>query len=292
MKRAALAAALSCLCLTAPAQFAPYQYSVGKLRFHEQPGQLRIASISVELMKGGGEWPPVLLDENGQINVGNAILDSASGKVLASGKQEVNLTRGLAVIPGKDDFHLRRNGVRCRMSRTALGLSKDLSPLGHMRSRHLRIVPSDRDVLALTRQDNGDYTVLKIDLGRCAVSARHALGNPDYLVELGWSGKGGWWLTGSIEQTLLRSADGLAWIAVPLDGVSSLVSSYIVNDNDIWLAAIMADHVNPDKDAYELLHSGDGGKSWTGARPGDALMAKLPPYWLEGARRAAPRGQP
>jgi hypothetical protein len=73
------------------------------------------------------------------------------------------------------------------------------------------------------------------------------LEDPDFLIELAWSKKGGWWISGSIEQTLLSSADGIEWTPAPLDrAISSLISSYVVNRDEIWLAAVLSD--GPERD--------------------------------------------
>jgi hypothetical protein len=292
-----IALGMMCLGCAMPvaAQFAPYRYHIGKIAFHEKPGQLTITlpssrSLPVDLL-GGGEWPPVVMAENGQLSVGKVLIDSVSGTVLSETRQ----ARGLTLTAGKHGFSLRRNGAHCTLSRAALGLSTAMSPLNYLKSRHVQIVASDTAVLALTRQDSDDptqdrhaYAIKKIDMGACKVSAARALGDPDYLVELGWTSKGGWWITGSIEQTLLRSGDGLTWTAVPLDSnAMGLISSYVVDANEIWLAAFMPDAARPDLDAFELLYSHDAGQTWRGVRPGDALMRSIPPYWLEGARRSA-----
>jgi hypothetical protein len=279
----------------AAAQFAAYTYHIGQIAFHETPGQLTITlpssrTLDVALLAGGGEWPPVVLAENGQLSVGTVLVDSVSGTVLSEARQ----AGGLTLTPGKHGFSLHRNGTHCTLSRAALGLSAAMSPLNYLKSRHVQIVASDTGVLALTRQDSDDpargrhaYAIKKIDMAACKVSATRALGDPDYLVELGWTSKGGWWLTGSIEQTLLRSMDGLTWTAVPLhDNAMGLISSYVVNALEIWLAAFMPDAAQPNLDAFELLYSHDAGKTWRGVRPGDALMRSIPPYWLEGARRS------
>jgi hypothetical protein len=292
-----IALGMMCLGCAMPvaAQFAPYRYHIGKIAFHEKPGQLTITlpssrSLPVDLL-GGGEWPPVVMAENGQLSVGKVLIDSVSGTVLSETRQ----ARGLTLTAGKHGFSLRRNGAHCTLSRAALGLSTAMSPLNYLKSRHVQIVASDTAVLALTRQDSDDptqdrhaYAIKNIDMGACKVSATRALGDPDYLVELGWTSKGGWWITGSIEQTLLRSGDGLTWTAVPLDSnAMGLISSYVVDANEIWLAAFMPDAARPDLDAFELLYSHDAGQTWRGVRPGDALMRSIPPYWLEGARRSA-----
>jgi hypothetical protein len=290
----------ACCIPAAHAQTSHYQ--IGQLTFQEQGNKLTITPphsqpLQVELLGGGGEWPLVLFEENGRVNIGSRIFDSTSGRIIGTVQpaRTINLTRGLTVRPMPSGFLLKRNGHRCLFSRASLKLSNAMSPFDYLISRFVQIVPSDTGVLIRTRQDLNDadkpaheYAIAKIDMRHCSVSAHHSLGDPDYLNELGWTRQGGWWLTGSIEQTLLRSTDGLHWSAVPLDrAISSLISSYIVDKNEIWLAAIMADHAHPGSELFELVHSSDAGKSWTGVRPGDELLRSIPPFWLEGARRRA-----
>ncbi|MCD5993351.1 hypothetical protein KDX38_06475 [Pseudomonas sp. CDFA 602] len=90
-------------------------------------------------------------------------------------------------------------------------------------------------------------------------------------------------MTGSIEQTLLRSTDGSQWHKVSLPAeLSSLVSSYVVNDREIWLAAILPDAT---PSPYLLVYSNDAGEHWRYLVEDDPLLAKVPAAWLEGQRR-------
>ncbi len=291
---------LMCFAAPAAAQFDAYSFRIGKLTFSEKPGRLTIAAptgrpLHVPLLPTVGEWPPVLFEENGNAGVGDVLLDSASGTIGTARKNQrgfIELTRGLSVKPGEHGFTLHRQGMRCHLTRTTLGLSKDKSPRAYLKWRYLRIVPSDTAVLAMTRQDIDDpgkpahaYAVSHIDMAACKVSRKVDLGDPDFLVELAWSRNGGWWITGSIETTLLRSKDGLTWTRVPFDGeISGLISSYAVSDSEIWLAGLMTDAAHPENDPFDLLVSRDAGKTWTGVRRGDALRRSMPAYWL-GARR-------
>ena len=90
-------------------------------------------------------------------------------------------------------------------------------------------------------------------------------------------------MTGASEHTLLRSANGLRWrkIALP-DETFSLVSSYLVDDNELWLAAYLDDV----EDYLGLTYSSDGGRHWKSLQKGDPLLARLPRGWLEGHKRA------
>ena len=294
---------LMCFAAPAAAQFDAYSFRIGKLTFSEKPERLTIAApmappLHVPILPTVGEWPPVLLEENGTVGIGEVVFDSASGKIAPSRKEQrgfIQLTRGLSVKPDKHGFTLNRRGTRCHVTRTALGLSKDKSPRDYLKWRYLRIVPSDTAVLALTRQDIDEpgkpahaYAVSHIDMAGCKVSGKVDLGDPDFLVELAWSRNGGWWITGAIETTLLRSNDGVTWTQVPFNGeISGLISSYAVSDSEIWLAGLMTDAAHPENDPFDLLVSRDAGKTWTGVRPGDDLRRSMPAYWLAGARRTS-----
>ena len=86
---------------------------------------------------------------------------------------------------------------------------------------------------------------------------------------------------------MLQSTDGRHWRNATLpDGLSSLVSSYVANRRETWLAAILpADEESP----YLLAYSGDGGRSWRNVRAGDPVLARMPRGWLEGQKRRVPR---
>jgi len=133
-----------------------------------------------------------------------------------------------------------------------------------------------------------NYCIQHLDINRCQILFRHGFGNPDLLVELGHSKKGGWWITGSIEQTLLHSNDGRHWRKTALPaGLSSLVSAYVANPREIWPAAIVPDDAI--ESPYLLVYSGDGGRSWRNVIVNDAILRRLPRGWLEGQKRRGHR---
>jgi hypothetical protein len=298
MKNILLALLIACTGAVATAGMPVHKYQIGKVAFAETTRGINMSlpagrSVAVTTVLGGLVWPPVQLDENGQISAGNLLLDSATGNVLARHpKGPIALANGLSVSAGTKSFTLMRGTTRCQLSRADLGLAADLSPLALLRSRYLHLATSDQEVLALTHRqfdepagNRNAFAVRKIDLAACKVVASADLGDPDYLIELAWSKKGGWWITGAKEGVLLRSNDGIAWRQTPVDpSISSIMSAYLVDPDTIWLAAIMP--AQGDADAYELLYSRDAGATWNGARPGDAVLRTMPPYWLEGARRA------
>lgn len=67
-------------------------------------------------------------------------------------------------------------------------------------------------------------------------------------------------------------------------GLSSLVSSYVVDRNGIWLAGILE---NSEEYPNLLIYSPDGGTHWTSLKKDDPLLAKVPAGWLEGQKRKA-----
>ena len=63
-----------------------------------------------------------------------------------------------------------------------------------------------------------------------------------------------------------------------------LMSAYIPEKNDIWLAG--QDGNDPAVDAPDLMHSADGGKTWQTLKWNSPLLRQIPKYWLEGQMRA------
>lgn len=298
MKNLLLATSIVCATAAANAEMPLQKYQIGKVAFTETSHGMSMSmqtarTIDIPILPGGMQWPPVQLDENGQISAGNQLIDSATGNVLpAQAKGTIRLSRGLSVTPARKTFTLKRGQTTCKLSRGDLGLASVLPPLALLRSRYLHLAASDQAVLALTHQQFDEpagrrnaFAVKKIDLAACKVVASTELGDPDYLIELAWSKNGGWWIAGAKEGVLLRSDDGVAWRQTPLHpGISNIMSAYAVDRDTIWLAAIMP--AQDDTDAYELVYSRDAGTTWTGAKAGDAALRTMPPFWLEGARRA------
>ena len=140
-------------------------------------------------------------------------------------------------------------------------------------------------VTSFDLQNAKRYTTFRLRSAGCKLTVSPTLGDPDLLVELGNTAKGGWWIVGSVEQTLLRSMDGLSWSSVPLpEGVYGLVSAYAPTADEVWLAAGMAPRQEPN--APLLLRSRDGGRTWVSLRNGDPALQQLPRTWLEGQLRA------
>lgn len=297
MTRVALLILSLSLCQAACAQSDDFRYKVGNTVFSENKQRLVIHTVPptlIEIQPGGKLWPPVLLDEAGRIYAGRAVIDAKSGngisgKNAASDAVLVQYPHAVQVEASADGYRITQNRRHCVFSAKNLGLGKEKSALAFLKDGNVRIATSGRKVLALVTQfsDEGTvsaYQVDSIDLASCKVSSVKKIGNPDLLVEIAASSHGGWWITGSIEQTLLRSRDGKTWSKVPLPHeLSSLISSYAVSQNEIWLAATLASdtELNP----YMLVYSANGGKTWTSLRKDDPLLKKLPSAWLEGHKR-------
>lgn len=71
--------------------------------------------------------------------------------------------------------------------------------------------------------------------------------------------------------------------------LSSIVSSYAVNDQVIWLAGILPGGRDDDP---LLIYSEDSGTSWRSVQRNDPLLARLPNRWLEGKKRVAQNLRP
>ncbi len=273
----------------AHAQSEPFDFHAGAVRMTDSTAAITIHAeppIAVTVLPGGRPQPALTLAENGDIHVGNTVLAARDGRVLARGGDDtLLLPHGVQVTPVTHGYRIVRGTTRCTVRERALG-----SRPGQQAERgQVRFAPSRDGLVALVRRAAWDvrdtsYVAARIDLRRCRVTLA-PLGNPDLLVELGQSSRGGWWLTGSIEQTLLRSRDGRRWrhVALPA-GLSSLVSSYIVDDQQIWLAALFGPDWETDT---QLVHTADGGRHWRSVPAGDPVLARLPPGWLEGLKRRA-----
>jgi hypothetical protein len=257
---------------------------------HAQP------PVTVAILPGGKSWPALSLGEDGRIYVGGTVIDAATGRRLAQTDATLALPHGVEVRALADGYRFQRGGRDCRLSLQQLQLGKQKTALDTLKDANLMFASAEGGLLALATRFGpdgavGDYLVERIDIDRCKVAIDHKLGNPDLLVELMHSASGGWWITGSVEQTLLRSSDGRRWNKVSLPaGLSSLVSSYIAGKNDIWLAAILPDEAAPSP--YLLVYSADGGKHWRNIVADDPLLARVPAAWLEGQKRRVSQDAP
>lgn len=281
----------------AGAQSDVVRYKVGNTVFSEDQQHLVIHTVPatlVEIQAGGKPWPPVLLDEAGHIYAGSTVIDANSGSAIsdkdaAADPMLVRYPHAVQVAARDDGYLLTQRRHHCIFSPKKLGLGNEKTALAFLKDGNLRFATSERTVLALVTQfsDEGTvsaFQVASIELASCRIASVNKLGNPDLLVEIAASSGGGWWITGSIEQTLLRSRDGKTWGRVRLPGeLASLISSYAVSPKEIWLAAMLASdsELNP----YMLVHTANGGKTWTSLKRNDPLLNKVPSAWLEGQKR-------
>ncbi|AXA91258.1 hypothetical protein [Massilia sp. YMA4] len=265
-------------------------FRLGKLRVTERDDGLIVRAsepVALAALGSGRYWPPLVLDSRGRLHAGAAVVDATSGRVTRHAGVTLALPHGVSVTVRGQGYRIRRGKAGCTVRPAALGLGDGKTAAAALHDGNVKFVPSANGLVALASWLGWDtrdtrYTATAIDIERCRLRAT-PLGNPDLLVELNHSPGAGWWITGSIEQTLLRSRDGRHWRPVPLpQGLSSLVSSYAVDAREIWLAGIHDADLERDP---LLVHSADGGRHWRNVPPGDPLLARLPVGWLEGQRR-------
>jgi hypothetical protein len=287
---------LACLgfCSNGTANETPLKYRIGATVFSESEQQLVVhasAPLTISVLAGGATWPRVSLDAVGLIYVGNVVIDGATGSVVQHPNETLVLPHDVAIKAAENGFRFRHAGNTCVFSREQIGSSTQRTTLQSLKNSNIAFSSASTGLLALVTQFGEDgkvanYRVEQLDLNRCKILFHQDLGNPDLLVELGHSTEGGWWLTGSIEQTLLQSSDGRQWRKATLPaGLSSLISAYVVNPHEIWLAAILP--AGEIKSPYLLVYSGDGGRSWRNVVADDPILRRIPSGWLEGQRRRA-----
>lgn len=280
------------------AQTGNVTYKVGTTLVSQNNDELVFSTsppLRVEILPGGRPWPPIFLDDELRLHAGDSVFNLKTGRreyeaaQVKSGDVVVQYPEGLAITVGKIGFIFSRHDRSCRFTAKQLGLGGSKSPIEFFKNANLKVAPSDQKILLLVGPPSSDetkYHIRSVELASCTSPVLARLGSPDYLVELNWSKEGGWWLTGSIEQTLLRSKDGKSWKPFSLPPkLSALVSSYAVNDNEIWLAAGLnsGTPLNP----YMLVYTVDAGKTWSSPRLNDVSLRKLPAAWLTGYQRAA-----
>ena len=289
-----IAPAAMFLCQTVSAQQSTLEYYLGKVRVLEKDDTISLdarTTLSIDVLPGGHTWPRFALDADGRIYVGPTIVDPNDGHILTADRgigTILALPYGVRVSAQLRNYRISRGRSTCTFSLEQLGAGMNQSAVTALQYSSVQFAASEGALIALVHRFRDDfrdntYRVLRIDQRRCKVG-RADLGNPDLLVELNHSPKGGWWVTGSIEHTLLRSVNGLIWRKVELpEETFSLVSSYVVDDNEIWLAAYLDGDI---EDHLGLTYTSDGGKHWNSLQKGDPLLARLPRGWLEGHKRA------
>lgn len=274
---------------------------IGNLAIRQQEG----AFIQIDTKDGksihvddraGAHWPPIATDSDGMFYVGDKVVSSRTGRLVADGRSAglVILGAHYRIQPDAAGKRLRvTHGTHaCAFSPDALGLRSQggARSMDLMKNAALRLVDADGPLVGLvTLLGDGPadtrYRAVKIAGDSCRVVSSTDLGNPDNLVQLGWSKAGHWWIVGSIENTLLLSSDGEHWTTRKLpDTISELVSAHLESDQRIWLAAV--DSRLPLEAGPLIVFSPDGGKSWTPLKWGDPLIKEIPPYWLDGQMRA------
>jgi hypothetical protein len=276
------------------------QLDMGGLKIFQQYGafvkfQLKNEKIVQIADRAGSYWPPINTDSRGVFYLGDKVIDSTSGRLIRDEENPDVITLGehYSIIANNQQksISIIRNGKKCEVTLQSLGKqATNESAIDLLKDTSLRFVDSDGPLVVLLT-DFGEgpadtkYRIATITPDSCRITSTVDVGNPDYLVELGWSPSGHWWITGSTENTLLRSSDGKAWSTIQLPStISELVSAYISDSKDIWLAAVdsrLSLNAGP-----LLINSTDGGMTWTPVAWNSPLLKEVPKYWLEGQMRA------
>lgn len=241
----------------------------------------------------GVYWPPIASDGQGRFYVGNKSIDSNSGRIIYGDSDRKAIVLGSHYTVSPDDTNesvkVQHDGRVCRIGIRNLGLDPADGSVSDLLHGVIRFVDSDGPLVGLvtlggSQAGNTHYLAIRISPDTCHVDSAN-LGNPDLLVELGWTPAGHWWITGSTEGTLIRSDDGRKWTTTRLpESISELVSAYVVDQTHIWLAA--SDSKSFNQDSPQIVYSEDGGNTWTPLAWHRNWMSRVPPYWLEGQMRS------
>lgn len=280
------------------------EYVVGKVNFYQTNKEIKLKvsnkeSFSIEILPGGRLRPNFLLDDSGLIFLGNRMINSRTGAIekLGSAPEVIWLDQRTSVeaIDKPKAIKIRHGSRQCVFSAKALGLGKSKKPSELLSDGNIKFAASDTMIVGLyvgfgSDGRSTDYLLSGIDPRTCALLYRKSLGDPDLLVEIAWTKAGGWWVTGSIEQTLIQSKDGIHWEQTKLpDELYSLVSSYVVNEREIWLAAGLASvpgtQTTSGSDNLPLVYSADSGKTWAMVNRNHPSLKNFPKYWFEGLSR-------
>jgi hypothetical protein len=248
---------------------------------------------NIENVGGIYYWPWLNIGDDGVISSGNIEIISKTGTVrkLSNDKSMLSLGNGFSVqIQDRHSFSIQHNQHSCHFNSKEFGdfdseySIKELFSLGF-----LRLSSANTYLIALSKHriniDDSEYKTSRIDFPSCKVLTSEPLPQQDFFVELGWTNKGGWWLVGSVEQTLFRSTNGVHWdkVNLPKD-TQSLMSAYVKTEDEIWIAA----RTNPESAGTGpmLAKSGDRGKTWTEVNFQSKDIEGLPYYWLKGRIRS------
>lgn len=237
-------------------------------------------------------WPWFVVGDNGVISAGNKDINTKTGEVtvVASNKGALSIGNGFILeIMGSNRLQLTKGGDSCRVNISNFGsFEAGVSILDLLRLGHLYIASADTYLVALTKNidnyDSSEYRTSRIDFPSCEVTSANKLEDQDYFAEIGWTKNGGWWLVGSIEQTLLRSDNGLKWSEVNIPkNTNALLGAYPKTANEIWIAA----RIDPARAGMGpmLAKTDDGGLTWREVTFQSKDLKGLPYYWLEGRLR-------
>lgn len=247
----------------------------------------------------GFYWPPINIDQGGYFYVGSKTIDSTTGAIVAVNPDRNSIVLGRHYVVAPDDarnaLKIEHGGRECIVGVERLGLSSSDGRPSDVLRGVVRFVDADGPLVGFVKlgegkEGNARYQAIRISPDTCHVDIVD-LGNPDLLVEIGWTPGGHWWITGATEGTLIRSNDGKNWVSSSLPSeISQLVSAHVVDKDRIWLAA--NDSRSRGVDDAQIIYSGNGGKTWIPVTQSGKLVSGVPKFWLEGQMRLRSRSIP
>jgi len=141
------------------------------------------------------------------------------------------------------------------------------------------VATSARAVLLLASKPAPDSLLpTRVDLASCRVHTGEPIKRTGFDALL-QGHAGGWWLTSTVENTLLVSKDGMRWTDVTLpQATHALLGAYVTPEGQAWIVVSQAD-IGFRLQAYRW---DEQARSWT-----QAAMGEVPRTWVDFARLEA-----
>jgi len=251
--------------------------------------------IAESTINPGGWWSPYpFISENGEISLGNSIFNPKYGifeKKISNNSDLLMLSTSIKIE--KSGIHSvfvsdlsETNTYRCNITLDRAEYADD-SAYSRISNGSFHAIAGMKHKVGFLyeRKKNKNSNISKyefdlLNIKSCSMN-KYIIPYDDGYPSVGWNSKGGWWIVGVINQTLLHSTDGIHWSNINLPkNIFRLIDAYFQSKNNIWLSAGIA-NITTDDDPG-LLYSSDGGRHWDNISRLSPKISHVPKFWLQG----------